>query len=316
MPFPLHHTPYRRLPRGDRRRRRGRTRLGGGAGQSPERPPSPRPQRSRRMAAKTRFKVTLSKAVTAQVSVMERPDRVIIDLPEVAFHLPAEAGRSKEGLIASYRYGLFAPGRSRVVMELTQPAVVSGMTTAPDCHGRRHDPDHRALPHRARGVPQGGCRKLGRREGSLDGADGPGDQGCPAGDHDRSRPWRHRSGRGGLRQCGREGSRALLRPAAEEEARGERPLQDPDDPRPGRVRLPRRPGAGRTRDPGRSLHLHPCRFDLRRAGGEGADGLYRVRAGLRRRFRPACRPRKQGRCGGRRRIGRHAGRRVRHPAWS
>ncbi|MGO4527101.1 N-acetylmuramoyl-L-alanine amidase [Microvirga sp. 2MCAF35] len=85
--------------------------------------------------AKTRFKVTLSKAVMAQVSLMERPDRVIIDLPEVAFHLPQEAGRSREGLIASYRYGLFAPGRSRVVMELTQPAVVSGMTTAPDATG-------------------------------------------------------------------------------------------------------------------------------------------------------------------------------------
>jgi N-acetylmuramoyl-L-alanine amidase len=85
--------------------------------------------------AKTRFKVTLSKPVTAQVSVMERPDRLIIDLPEVAFHLPAEAGRSKEGLVASYRYGLFAPGRSRVVMELAQPAIVSGMTTAPDATG-------------------------------------------------------------------------------------------------------------------------------------------------------------------------------------
>jgi N-acetylmuramoyl-L-alanine amidase len=85
--------------------------------------------------AKTRFKVTLSKPVTAQVSLMERPDRLIIDLPEVAFHLPAEAGRSKEGLIASYRYGLFAPGRSRVVMELAQPAVVSGLTTSPDSTG-------------------------------------------------------------------------------------------------------------------------------------------------------------------------------------
>ncbi|MBB3019437.1 N-acetylmuramoyl-L-alanine amidase [Microvirga lupini] len=84
---------------------------------------------------KTRFKVTLSKPVTAQVSLMERPDRLIIDLPEVAFHLPAEAGRGKEGLIASYRYGLFAPGRSRVVMELAQPAVVSGLTTAPDATG-------------------------------------------------------------------------------------------------------------------------------------------------------------------------------------
>ncbi len=84
---------------------------------------------------KTRFKVTLSKPVIAQVSLMERPDRLIIDLPEVAFHLPAEAGRTKEGIVASYRYGLFAPGRSRVVMELTQPAIVSGMTTAPDATG-------------------------------------------------------------------------------------------------------------------------------------------------------------------------------------
>ncbi|MEE1657808.1 N-acetylmuramoyl-L-alanine amidase [Microvirga sp. CF3062] len=84
---------------------------------------------------KTRFKVTLSKPVTAQVSLMERPDRLIIDLPEVAFHLPADAGRSKEGLIASYRFGLFAPGRSRVVMELAQPAIVSGLTTAPDATG-------------------------------------------------------------------------------------------------------------------------------------------------------------------------------------
>jgi N-acetylmuramoyl-L-alanine amidase len=76
---------------------------------------------------KTRFKVTLSKAVTAQAYLMERPDRVIVDLPEVSFHLPDDTGRRKEGLLASYRYGLFAPGRSRVVMDLAQPAVVSAI---------------------------------------------------------------------------------------------------------------------------------------------------------------------------------------------
>ncbi|MFC4173305.1 N-acetylmuramoyl-L-alanine amidase [Microvirga sp. GCM10011540] len=76
---------------------------------------------------RTRFKVTLSKAVVAQVHLMEAPDRVIVDLPEVAFHLPADTGRKQEGLIASYRYGLFAPGRSRVVMDLVQPAVVSAL---------------------------------------------------------------------------------------------------------------------------------------------------------------------------------------------
>jgi N-acetylmuramoyl-L-alanine amidase len=85
--------------------------------------------------AKTRFKVTLSKAVTAQAYLMERPDRVIIDLPEVSFHLPVELGRKREGLIASYRYGLFAPGRSRVVMDLAQPATISAIHSQPGAPG-------------------------------------------------------------------------------------------------------------------------------------------------------------------------------------
>jgi N-acetylmuramoyl-L-alanine amidase len=85
--------------------------------------------------SKTRFKVTLSKAVTAQAYLMERPDRVIIDLPEVSFHLPAELGRKREGLIASYRYGLFAPGRSRVVMDLAQPATISAIHSEPGAPG-------------------------------------------------------------------------------------------------------------------------------------------------------------------------------------
>lgn len=43
-------------------------------------------------AGKTRFTVTLSKSVTARAFAMERPDRIILDLPEVTFHLPNEAG--------------------------------------------------------------------------------------------------------------------------------------------------------------------------------------------------------------------------------
>ncbi|MCB8820631.1 N-acetylmuramoyl-L-alanine amidase [Microvirga rosea] len=82
-------------------------------------------------AGRTRFKITLSRDVTVQTHVMERPDRLIVDLPEVSFHLPPDVGRKAGGLISSYRYGLFAPGRSRVVMDLAQPAVVSGIRTEP-----------------------------------------------------------------------------------------------------------------------------------------------------------------------------------------
>jgi N-acetylmuramoyl-L-alanine amidase len=80
-------------------------------------------------ATRTRLAITLSKAVEARAAVMERPDRVIVDLPEVNFQLPPDAGPRREGLVASYRYGLFAPGRSRLVIELAQPARVERLET-------------------------------------------------------------------------------------------------------------------------------------------------------------------------------------------
>jgi N-acetylmuramoyl-L-alanine amidase len=74
--------------------------------------------------------LTLSKPVEARAFVMERPDRVVIDLPEVNFQLDAEAGRRKDGVVQSFRYGLFAPGRSRIVIDLASPAVVGRIETA------------------------------------------------------------------------------------------------------------------------------------------------------------------------------------------
>ncbi|GEP06275.1 N-acetylmuramoyl-L-alanine amidase [Methylobacterium oxalidis] len=73
----------------------------------------------------TKLTFTLSKPVEARAFVMERPDRVVIDLAEVNFQLDPESGRHREGLIQSYRYGLFAPGRSRIVIDLTGPATVA-----------------------------------------------------------------------------------------------------------------------------------------------------------------------------------------------
>ena len=72
----------------------------------------------------TRLTLTLSKPVEARAFVMERPDRAVIDLPEVNFQLGHEAGTKREGVVTSYRYGLFAPGRSRIVVDLAGPALV------------------------------------------------------------------------------------------------------------------------------------------------------------------------------------------------
>ena len=79
---------------------------------------------------KTRITFTLSEPVKAHPFVLERPDRVVVELPRVNFQLPPDAGRRREGLVASFRYGLFAVDRSRVVIDLAQAALVSRIETA------------------------------------------------------------------------------------------------------------------------------------------------------------------------------------------
>lgn len=86
-------------------------------------------------AEKTHLVFMLSREVAVRVFAMERPDRVIVDLPEVNFHLPAQAGQKRAGVVSSFRYGLFAPGRSRVVIDLAQPAQVSRVDLTADANG-------------------------------------------------------------------------------------------------------------------------------------------------------------------------------------
>jgi N-acetylmuramoyl-L-alanine amidase len=85
-------------------------------------------------AHKARIVFTLSRPVEARAFLLERPDRVIIDLPEVNFQLPPESGRGA-GLVSSYRYGLFAAGRSRIVIDLKEPALVVGVESAKQTKG-------------------------------------------------------------------------------------------------------------------------------------------------------------------------------------
>lgn len=77
----------------------------------------------------SKLTLTLSKPVQARAFVMERPDRAVIDLPEVNFQLDSDTGRRKDGIVQSFRYGLFAPGRSRIVIDLAGPATVGKIET-------------------------------------------------------------------------------------------------------------------------------------------------------------------------------------------
>jgi N-acetylmuramoyl-L-alanine amidase len=87
---------------------------------------------------KARLVFELTTPVEASAHALAKPDRIIVDLPEVAFRIDPNIGRAREtagkqaaaggkrvaDLVKSYRFGLLAPGRSRVVIDLARPAKI------------------------------------------------------------------------------------------------------------------------------------------------------------------------------------------------
>lgn len=73
---------------------------------------------------RTRLIVDLSKKVELSVFTLGDPYRVIVDLPNVNFDLPANSGRAGRGLISAYRYGVIAPGKARLVLDAMGPVKI------------------------------------------------------------------------------------------------------------------------------------------------------------------------------------------------
>jgi N-acetylmuramoyl-L-alanine amidase len=71
----------------------------------------------------TRVVVDLSQRADYRVFFLNEPMRAVIDLPPVNWTIPG-AMPSPRGLVASYRYGLFDPQTSRLVLDLAGPARV------------------------------------------------------------------------------------------------------------------------------------------------------------------------------------------------
>lgn len=83
-------------------------------------------------AARSTFKLTLTAGVQAEIFTLPSPYRVIIDLPDVSFRLPPATGEQPQGLVKAFRYGLFAEGKARVVIDTLGPVRVdkAAMTAA------------------------------------------------------------------------------------------------------------------------------------------------------------------------------------------
>jgi N-acetylmuramoyl-L-alanine amidase len=73
----------------------------------------------------TRFILDLDKPIQFRAFALADPYRVVVDIPQVSFQLPAGAGAAGRGLIKAFRYGLVMPGGSRIVFDLTGPAKIA-----------------------------------------------------------------------------------------------------------------------------------------------------------------------------------------------
>lgn len=74
--------------------------------------------------AQTRFVLVLDRSVPVSVFALADPFRVVIDLPEVGWRLPAKPLPTQVGLLERLRYGLFQAGHSRLVIDLREPAAI------------------------------------------------------------------------------------------------------------------------------------------------------------------------------------------------
>ncbi len=75
-------------------------------------------------ASRTRLVIDLNRKIEARAYTIADPNRVVIDLPEVSFDLPVGAGKQSRGLISAFRYGQFAQGKARIVIDLREPVRI------------------------------------------------------------------------------------------------------------------------------------------------------------------------------------------------
>lgn len=86
--------------------------------------------------SRTLFELDLSQEVRAEIYTLANPYRVIIDLPDVLFRVPADAGQTSRGLVSQFRYGLFAEHKARIVLDTTGPVRIEKADMQPMVAGK------------------------------------------------------------------------------------------------------------------------------------------------------------------------------------
>jgi N-acetylmuramoyl-L-alanine amidase len=81
----------------------------------------------------------LSRQVDATASALASPDRIVVDMPEVNFQVDPSVGRigarPNLSLVRGFRFGLLAPGKSRIVIDLARAACPAQVAARPIVEG-------------------------------------------------------------------------------------------------------------------------------------------------------------------------------------
>ncbi|MEM7173455.1 MAG: N-acetylmuramoyl-L-alanine amidase [Pseudomonadota bacterium] len=80
---------------------------------------------------KTRFVLELSQDLPYRVFTLPDPFRVVIDMPAFKWQVPAQNISGQNKVIKALRHGLFAPGASRIVLDVAQPIELSSVFVLP-----------------------------------------------------------------------------------------------------------------------------------------------------------------------------------------
>ncbi len=87
---------------------------------------------------RTRFIIGLEKPVAFQISSLANPNRVIVELPDGKVALPDAGDGAPIGFVRSFRAGQASDGRMRVVIEVTEPVIVTSSAIEKNPDGKGH----------------------------------------------------------------------------------------------------------------------------------------------------------------------------------
>ncbi len=73
----------------------------------------------------TRLVFELDRNVPYKIFTLADPFRIVIDFPEVSWRVSAARMRASVGLVSGFRFGLFQPGNSRVVVDVNAASAVA-----------------------------------------------------------------------------------------------------------------------------------------------------------------------------------------------